>query len=39
MTGCSTYSSPNHETPSGVKEGGILPYIYINNGKRGPSRM
>ena len=23
---------PNHETPSGVKEGGILPYIYINNG-------
>src|SRR5690242_8565658 len=23
---------PNHETPRGVKEGGILPYIYINNG-------
>lgn len=23
---------PNHEAPSGVKEGGILPYIYINNG-------
>ena len=23
---------PNHETPSGVEEGGILPYIYINNG-------
>ena len=23
---------PNHETPSGVTEGGILPYIYINNG-------
>ena len=22
----------NHEAPSGVKEGGILPYIYINNG-------
>src|ERR1043166_9302612 len=23
---------PNHETPKGVTEGGILPYIYINNG-------
>jgi ASPIC and UnbV/FG-GAP-like repeat len=23
---------PNHEAPSGVTEGGILPYIYINNG-------
>jgi len=23
---------PNHEAPGGVKEGGILPYIYINNG-------
>jgi hypothetical protein len=23
---------PNHETPKGVREGGILPYIYINNG-------
>ncbi len=23
---------PNHETPRGVKQGGILPYIYINNG-------
>ena len=23
---------PNHEAPSGVKEGGIYPYIYINNG-------
>lgn len=23
---------PNHETESGVKEGGILPYIYINQG-------
>jgi len=22
----------NHEAPSGVKEGGIYPYIYINNG-------
>lgn len=22
----------NHETPKGVQEGGILPYIYINNG-------
>lgn len=22
----------NHETPRGVQEGGILPYIYINNG-------
>ncbi len=22
----------NHETPKGVKEGGILPYIYVNNG-------
>jgi len=23
---------PNHETPKGVQEGGILPYVYINNG-------
>ncbi len=23
---------PNHETPKGVHEGGILPYIYINQG-------
>lgn len=23
---------PNHETPKGVKQGGILPYVYINNG-------